>query len=413
MKSSNHDQRRKSAVERVQGAIREIAAGRMILVRDNEDRENEGDLLCAADFATEATIAFMAVHGRGLVCHAITRETADRLGLDQMAKENTESHSTAFTVSVDAVDGTTTGISAADRAKTVAVIVDPDSDRTALRRPGHLFPIVARDGGVFARPGHTEAAVDLARLAGLRPSGVICEVLKDDGTMARGPELEAMASEYSMPLISVEDLIVYRDSIADVELEAGPQARMPTAHGPFSVQVFRGSDPAAREAVLVSSSTDPGTNAPLVRVHSECLTGETFAGARCDCGRQLEHAMRRIAEEGGHLVYLRQEGRGIGLFEKIRAYALQDRGLDTVDANLALGHQADERRFGTAAAILKSKGVQKIRLLTNNPDKWSVFAHAGIEVVAREALTVGRNEHNTEYLATKVNRMGHVMGVGA
>ncbi len=409
--TNQHEQRRAVAVSRVEQALAELSDGRIILMRDDESRENEGDLICLADAATEENIAFMAIHGRGLVCQAINEETASRLGLEPMARENTESHATAFTVSVDAVEGTTTGISASDRAKTVATIIDPDSRRVALRRPGHLFPIVAKKGGVFERPGHTEAAVDLARLAGRFPSGVICEVLQDDGTMARGPQLEAMAERFGFVLVSVEDLILYRDSIGDVELRSGPQVRLPTEYGEFTMTVYQSSDPSAAEALLLSADGRDGENddAPLVRVHSECLTGEALASARCDCGPQLATALARIAREGGHLVYLRQEGRGIGLFEKIRAYALQDQGLDTVEANLALGHQADLRRFGVAAAILRKRGVGRIRLLTNNPEKASAFRFAGVEVVRRESLITGMNAHNEAYLSTKLLRMGHML----
>ncbi len=406
--TNNHEERRAASVERVDRALSELAAGRLILVRDDESRENEGDLVCAADAATEENIAFMAVHGRGLVCQAITSATAERLGLEPMARENTESHGTAFTVSVDAVHGTTTGISAQDRAKTIGTVVDPASSRSDLRRPGHVFPIVARDGGVLARPGHTEAAVDLARLVGFRPIGVICEVLNDDGTMARGPELEAMADRFGLELLTIEDLIRYRDSIGDVGLRPGPEAALPTEYGEFTVTMYRSDDPAATEAMLLASARVPEGD-PLVRVHSECLTGESLGSARCDCGPQLATALSRIAKEGGYLVYLRQEGRGIGLYEKIRAYTLQDRGMDTIEANLALGHQADGRRFGVAAAILRDTGVKRIRLLTNNPEKASAFQYAGIEVTRREPIIVGQNTHNESYLSTKLHRMGHLM----
>ncbi len=406
--TNEYGRKRAAAVERVEGALCELAAGRLILVRDDESRENEGDLLCAADTATGENIAFMAVHGRGLVCQAITTETAEQLGLGQMARENTESHGTAFTVSVDAVHGTTTGISAQDRARTIATIVDPAGSRADLRKPGHVFPIVARDGGVFARPGHTEAAVDLARLAGFRPSGVICEVLNDDGTMARGPELEAMADRFGLVLLSIEDLIRYRDSVGDVGLKPGPQARLPTEFGEFTITMYHSDDPSAGEAMLLASMR-AGDDDPLVRVHSECLTGESLGSVRCDCGPQLQTALSRIALEGGYLVYLRQEGRGIGLYEKIRAYTLQDQGMDTIEANLALGHQADGRRFGVAAAILRERGVKRIRLLTNNPEKASVFEYAGIDVARREPIIVGQNAHNESYLSTKLHRMGHMM----
>ncbi len=408
----------KRACSRIESAFSVLSSGGIVLVRDNENRENEGDLICAADHATAGNIAFMAVHGRGLVCHAITQELADRLDLPPMARENTESHSTAFTVSVDAVNGTTTGISAADRAQTIAVTIARDSQPEDLRRPGHVFPVVARPGGVFERPGHTEAAVDLARLSGLTPSGVICEVLNDDGTMARGHQLESMAERFNLPLVSVEDLIIYRDRIGDVQLTSGPEVELPTDFGRFTVTMYRSSDPAAAEALLLRATGPTGRSngrgnrngdASLVRVHSECLTGETLHSKRCDCRSQLEHAMRRIAMEGGYLVYLRQEGRGIGLFDKLRAYALQDQGMDTVDANVALGHSVDLRRYGTAAAILRSHNVKSIRLMTNNPDKLDAFSYSGIEVVRHEPLTVGKNSDNGRYLHTKLTRLGHLL----
>ena len=405
-----------------------IGSGGIVLARDNEDRENEGDLICAADRANPGNIAFMAVHGRGLVCHSITQDVADRLCLAPMAGENTESHGTAFTVSVDAARGTTTGISAADRARTVAVIISPESGPEDLRRPGHMFPLVARPGGVFERQGHTEAAVDLARLAGLKPSGVICEVLNDDGTMARGPQLVAMAERFDMPLVTVEDLVIYRDSIGDVTLTSGPEVELPTEFGRFIARMYRSSDPAAAEALLLrsdgtgdrrsgcamgesanSESAISGGDAPLVRIHSECLTGETLHSARCDCGPQLEQAMRRIAREGGYLVYLRQEGRGIGLFDKLRAYALQDQGMDTVDANMSLGHPVDHRRYGTAGAILRANKVRSIRLMTNNPEKIAAFSYSGITVVGHEPLIVGRGPHNERYLWTKLTRLDHLL----
>lgn len=410
---------------RVEQAIGRIRSGGLILVRDDEGRENEGDLVCAAELATPESVAFMAVYARGLICQTITRETAERLNLPPQAARNEESNSTAFTVSVDAADGITTGISAYDRYVAARILANPESRPEELVRPGHLFPIVAKAGGVFQRKGHTEASVDLARLAGLQPSGLICEVLKDDGTMARGPELEALAREWNMPLITVEEIIAYRDAIGDVELTESTPAILPTPFGEFTMRVFRGSDPSSRELALLEHDGRTGGStralsprqsgaqpqrerAPIVRLHSECLTGEALHSERCDCGAQLDEAMRRVAEEGGALVYLRQEGRGIGLFEKVKAYTLQDRGMDTLEANLALGHDGDQRRFGSAAAALKRAGYTRVRLLTNNPEKVAALERAGIEVAERLPLHVGHNETNRFYLTTKFERMGHL-----
>lgn len=394
----------------VEQAVERIRKGGMILVRDNEGRENEGDLVCAAELVTPEMIAFMAVHARGLICQSITASAARRLELPAQAPVNTESNSTAFTVSVDAAEGITTGISAADRARTAAILADPEAQPAQLVRPGHLFPIVAREGGVFERQGHTEASVDLARLAGLAPSGIICEVLNDDGTMARGEELEELSSRWGMPLITVEQILAYRDALGDVPLEESSPARLPTEHGTFEMRVYRSADPETAELALLehSGSDEHEEHLPLVRLHSECLTGEALHSERCDCGAQLDRAMERIAAEGGAIVYLRQEGRGIGLFEKIRAYALQDRGMDTLEANLALGHQGDHRRYGAAARILKERGYTRVRVMTNNPEKITALSRIGIEVVERVPLHVGHGEGNAFYLETKYQRMGHI-----
>ncbi len=423
MNQSNEDKRRRTdegldRLARVERAIEQIRRGGLILVRDDEGRENEGDLVGAAELATEEMLAFMAVKARGLICQSITEETARRLNLPPQAERNEESNATAFTVSVDAAEGITTGISAGDRCMTARILANPESAPEQLVRPGHLFPIVAKEGGVFERQGHTEASVDLARLAGLQPSGLICEVLKDDGTMARGPELEELAGEWDVPLISVEELLAYRDAIGDVDVRSTTSAQLPTPFGDFTLRVYHGSDPSSEELALLehpgpqetgtTKQSRPTAPAPVVRLHSECLTGEAFHSSRCDCGAQLDEAMRRIADEGGAVVYLRQEGRGIGLFEKVRAYTLQDRGMDTLEANLALGHGADERRFGTAAAVLKAAGYTRVRLLTNNPDKVDALERAGIEVVERLPLHVGQTDSNRFYLTTKFERMGHL-----
>ena len=397
----------RAQIQRVHAAVEQMAQGKLILVRDDEGRENEGDLVGAASLASPEMINFMVTYGRGLVCQPITEGTASRLELPPQAAVNSESLGTAFTVSVDAVEGTTTGISTADRAATAAVLADPSSSAHDLRRPGHVFPLVARPGGVFERPGHTETAVDLARLAGLEPSGLICEVLSHDGSAARGAELERLAAEWDMPLITVRDVIAYRDATGDIPLTSSDTADLPTDHGMFRITVFHTGDPGTPEGAILESPVQQGVQ-PLVRVHSECLTGESLHSSRCDCGAQLEAAMARIAREGGAVVYLRQEGRGIGLFEKIRAYALQDGGLDTLEANLALGHAGDPRRFGSAAAILRDRGYQAVRLMTNNPDKVSALEQAGITVTERIPLHVGHSEHNAGYLATKFERMGHI-----
>ncbi|WP_319415882.1 GTP cyclohydrolase II [Marispirochaeta aestuarii] len=392
-------------LEQVREALEKIKAGGLVLVRDDEGRENEGDLVGAASLADERMVAFMAVHGRGLVCQSVTEETARRLQLHPQTPSNTDAMGTAFTVSVDAARGISTGISGADRARTARILADPRSVPEQLTRPGHLFPLVARKGGVLVRPGHTEASADLARLAGLEPSGLICEVMQEDGSMARGPELEKLAAEWDMPLISVKDIVAYREALGDIVLEETDSAMMPTEHGEFRIRAFRCEDAAASEMLLLESR-DRG-EVPLVRLHSECLTGDGFHSLRCDCGPQLTAALSRIAAEGGALVYLKQEGRGIGIFEKIRAYTLQDRGLDTVSANIALGHEADLRRYGSAAAALKKAGYTRVRLLTNNPEKVAALERAGIEVVERISHYHGANRHNLRYVQTKIDQMGH------
>ncbi|MFP4329079.1 MAG: 3,4-dihydroxy-2-butanone-4-phosphate synthase [Alkalispirochaetaceae bacterium] len=397
-------------MDRMEQAIEHVRKGGMVLVRDNEGRENEGDLVCAAELVTPETIAFMAVRGRGLICQSITEETARRLQLPPQAPINRESNSTAFTVSVDAADGITTGISAADRARTASILANPDAEPGELVRPGHLFPIVAKPRGVFERQGHTEASVDLARLAGLAPSGIICEILNDDGTMARGEELEELALGWDMPLVTVEEILAYRDAVGDIPLEATAPTRLPTAEGTFEMRVFKSGDPAAEELAVLEhrGRHDAEGQAPLVRLHSECFTGESLGSERCDCGPQLEIAMREIAREGGAIVYLRQEGRGIGLFEKIRAYALQDGGMDTLEANLALGHQGDQRRYGAAARVLRERGYDRVRIMTNNPEKVAALRRAGIEVIERIPIYAGHGDENAFYMETKYKRMGHI-----
>ncbi len=401
----------RKALDRVAQAIDAVAEGGMILVVDDFERENEADLLIAADFATAEAVNFMAREGRGLICQTITQERADTLGLGPQEAHNTALHGTAFTVSVDAAHGIASGISAADRAHTIRLVASEAKEPKELARPGHIFPIVAQESGVFARRGHTEAGCDLARLAGLTPSSVICEVMDKDGTMARGGRIFAMASEHGLPLVSVDDLVLYRSLTGDAAVRAIAHTRMPTRFGVFAATVWTTNDPGCGEIVSLSTMGG-GEQSPLVRIHSECLTGEAFGSLRCDCGPQLEAAMRAISEEPGVVLYLRQEGRGIGLVDKLRAYALQDTGLDTVDANVHLGRRPDERNYAAAGAILRELGLQNVRLLTNNPDKYEAVRCAGIDV-KRVPLDVGRDITNEKYIAAKITRMGHLMSAGA
>lgn len=401
----------RAAVARIEAALERLRAGGMILVVDDFDRENEVDLLMAAEHVTADAVALMARRGRGLICQTITAERAAELALEPQERDNTALHGTAFTVSVDAIDGVATGISAADRAHTMRLIACAAIGPADLGRPGHVFPIVADRAGVFGRRGHTETGCDLARLAGLAPSAVICEVMNEDGTMTRGEAVVALAGELDLPLVSVEDLVVYRSVRADVEVEPLGSSSLPTAHGQFEATVWRTADPGCPEILAVSSMHGEASgriDRPLVRMHSECLTGEAFGSLRCDCGPQLDAALAAIGREQGIVLYLRQEGRGIGLAEKIRAYALQDSGLDTVEANLRLGHRADERSFAAGAAVLRRMGIHRVRLLTNNPEKVEALVGAGIEV-ERVAIEVGRTAENSAYLKTKRDRLGHAI----
>jgi 3,4-dihydroxy 2-butanone 4-phosphate synthase/GTP cyclohydrolase II len=396
--------------DRVEDALEDIRQGKMIIVADDEDRENEGDLVCAAESVTPEIVNFMAQHGRGLICVALTREHADRLGLHPMTDVNTDPKGTAFTVSVDAArkHGVTTGISAFDRARTIQVIMDPESQPEDLSRPGHIFPLRSKPGGVLRRVGQTEAGVDLARLAGFQPAGVICEILKEDGTMARRPELEVFAREHGLKFITVAQLVAYRLKKERLVRRIA-EASLPTDHGEFRVIAYQ-SLMDGREHVAMVKGDLAGGEDVLVRMHSECLTGDVFGSRRCDCGEQLDKAMARLAEAGrGAIVYLRQEGRGIGLGNKIRAYELQDDGQDTVEANESLGFKADLRDYGIGAQILLDLGIKSIRLLTNNPRKIVGLDGYELAVTGREPLTVVPGEHNERYLSTKRTKLGHIL----
>ncbi len=390
----------------VEDAIEEIRAGRMVVVCDDEDRENEGDLTLAAQFATPEAINFMAKEGRGLICLALTPQRCDELGLDLMAAKNESPFETAFTVSVEARDGVTTGISAADRARTIQVAIDPRSAPRDLVQPGHIFPLKAKPGGVLERTGQTEAAVDLARLAGLNPAGVICEIMNDDGTMARVPDLERYCANHGLKMITVADLISYRRR-HDKLVERVVTTRLPTAFGEFEVVGYRSLVDDKHHVAMVKGEVD-GRKDVLVRVHSECLTGDVFHSLRCDCGEQLESALSMIENEGeGVLLYLAQEGRGIGLLNKLKAYKLQDTGLDTVDANLELGLPVDLRDYGIGAQILSDLGLSSIRILTNNPKKIRGLEGYGLSVTDQIPIVHAANPHNEAYLRAKRDRLGH------
>ncbi len=396
--------------DRVSDAIEDIRQGKMVIVADDEDRENEGDLVCAASEITPEAINFMTKYGRGLICVAMTNERANELGLALMTDNNTDPLNTAFTISVDADVrfGVTTGISAYDRAKTIQVLLDQDTRPTDLRRPGHIFPLRARPGGVLRRVGQTEAAVDLARLAGLPSAGVICEILKEDGTMARRPELEEMAKKEDLKFITVAQLVSYR--LARERLvKRVAEAELPTEFGEFKVIGYTNLVDERDHVALVKGDLEGQKNV-LVRMHSECLTGDVFGSIRCDCGEQLRAAMKKIQEEGlGAIVYLKQEGRGIGLANKLRAYDLQDQGKDTVEANEALGFKPDLREYGLGAQILLDLGLTSVRLLTNNPRKIVGLEGYGLEITGRESVEVEAGEFNREYLATKRTKLGHIL----
>jgi 3,4-dihydroxy 2-butanone 4-phosphate synthase / GTP cyclohydrolase II len=394
-------------MDTVERAVADIAAGKAVVVVDDEDRENEGDLIFAASKSTPELMAFTIRYSSGVICVPVTAPTLDRLGIPLMTPHNRERMRTAYTVSVDARDGVTTGISAADRSHTVRTLIDSATEAFEIVQPGHVFPLRYADGGVLVRPGHTEAAVDLARLAGLEPAGVISEIVNDDGTMKRGQQLREFADEHGLAMISIEQLIHHRRR-HETHVERVAETRLPTAHGDFTAYGYRITVDDGEHLALVHGDVS-GDEPVLTRVHSECLTGDVFGSRRCDCGPQLDEALERIVEEGrGVLVYLRgHEGRGIGLVAKLQAYQLQDGGRDTVDANLELGLPADARHYGAATQILRDLGVTNVRLLTNNPGKVTNLEEYGVRVAERVPLTTRPNDHNLQYLLTKRDRMGH------
>ena len=394
----------------VEAAIDDIRQGKIIIIADDEDRENEGDLVCAASLVSPESVNFMTQFGRGLICVALTPERAETLGLSLMTDENSDPQGTAFTVSVDAHEryGVTTGISAQDRSETVRVLVDPTSKPGDLRRPGHIFPLRSRPGGVLRRVGQTEAAVDIARLAGLPPVGVICEILNPDGTMARRPELERYAVEHDLRFITVAQLVKYRLTKERLVTRIA-DAQLPTRFGDFRVIGYKSSMDEREHVALIKGEIE-GKDGILVRMHSECLTGDIFGSLRCDCGQQLLAALERIEQEGsGAVVYLKQEGRGIGLHNKIKAYELQDKGHDTVQANQELGFKPDLRDYGIGAQILLDLGLSKIRILTNNPRKIIGLEGYSLTITGREPLKVTAGKHNEKYLATKRSKLGHLL----
>ena len=391
-------------------AIEDIKAGRMVIIIDDESRENEGDLAMAAEKVTPEAINFMATQGRGLICVPIIGQRLDELRIPLMVQNNTSRHSTAFTVSVEAKERVSTGISTFDRAQTIRTLLDPDTRPEDLVQPGHVFPIRAREGGVLVRAGHTEAAVDLAKLAGCYPAGVICEIMSEDGTMARLPQLEAMADKYSLKIISIVELIAYRRRHEKL-VQKITETRLPTRFGEFTAVAYRSIVDPAEHVALVKGDVS-GDEPVLVRVHSECLTGDVFESLRCDCGDQIRLAMQKISEEGrGVFLYMRQEGRGIGFHNKLRAYALQDQGLDTVEANVALGFAPDLRDYGIGALILAELGLHNIRLLTNNPKKVVGLESYGLKIVEIVPLLASPNPYNIRYLETKQEKMGHLLHI--
>ena len=394
-------------LDSIESAIEDIKEGRLVIVVDDEDRENEGDFICASASITPEVVNFMSKHGRGLICVALLEERCDALGLELMVNNNTALHETAFTVSVDLLGhGCTTGISAHDRAKTIQALINPDTNPEDLGKPGHIFPLRAKKGGVLRRAGHTEAAVDLARLAGLEPSGVLVEIMNEDGSMARLPDLIEIAKKFDFKIISIKDLIEYRikrDSLIDEIVRVD----MPTKYGHFKLVAFQEKNSSNEHLALIKGSWN--ANEPvLVRVHSSCFTGDILGSLRCDCGDQLHNAMKMVEEEGtGVILYMNQEGRGIGLLNKLKAYRLQEQGMDTVEANLHLGFQMDQRDYGVGAQILRHLGITKLKLITNNPKKRVGLIGYGLEIVENVPIKVDPNPHNEKYLQTKRDKLGH------
>ncbi|RYZ50138.1 MAG: bifunctional 3,4-dihydroxy-2-butanone-4-phosphate synthase/GTP cyclohydrolase II [Chitinophagaceae bacterium] len=394
-------------LDSIESAIEDIRAGKMVIVVDDEDRENEGDFITAAHNVTPEVINFMSKHGRGLICVPMLEERCKELGLTLMVNNNTALHETAFTVSVDLLGhGCTTGISAHDRAKTIQALIDPATNPADLGKPGHIFPLIAKKGGVLRRAGHTEASVDLARLAGFEPAGVLVEIMNDDGSMARLPELREIAEKFDFKIISIKDLIEYRIK-RDSLIEEIVRVDMPTRWGHFKLVAFQEKNSSNEHLALIKGSWEPG-EAVMVRVHSSCFTGDILGSMRCDCGEQLHKAMQIVEAEGkGVILYMNQEGRGIGLLNKLKAYRLQEEGLDTVEANLHLGFQTDQRDYGVGAQILRHLGVLKLRLISNNPKKRVGLIGYGLEIVENIPLKVPSNPHNERYLETKRDKMGH------
>ena len=388
-------------------ALEDLRNGKIIVVSDDEDRENEGDLICAAEFATTENINFMATYAKGLICMPMSKELTNKLNLNQMVTKNTDNHETAFTVSIDHVE-TTTGISAVERSITALKVVDENARPEDFRRPGHMFPLLAKDGGVLVRMGHTEATVDLMRLAGLKECGLCCEIMRDDGDMMRRDDLIDFSKKHNLKMITVSDLIDYRKKNEDL-MELYAKAKMPTKYGEFEILTFVNKITKEHHVVLTMGDISSGEDV-LCRVHSECLTGDALGSKRCDCGEQYDYAMRKIAEEGrGIMVYMRQEGRGIGLVNKLRAYELQDSGLDTVDANIALGFRDDMREYYEAYQMLKNLGIKSIKIMTNNPDKIKYLNNYGLEIKDRVPIQIEASEYDAFYLKTKKERMGHIL----
>ncbi len=400
-----------SVLNTIEEAILELKAGKVIIVVDDEGRENEGDFITAANNVTPEVINFMATHGRGLICAAITEKRADELGLEMMVSNNTAEHSTAFTVSVDLLGyGCTTGISASDRSKTIQALINPNIKPEEFGKPGHIFPLKAKNGGVLRRAGHTEATIDLAKLAGFEPAGALVEIMNEDGTMARLPQLLEIAKKHHLKIISIEDLIAYRIKNESIIIK-NVQVKMPTQWGNFELVAYRQTTNDQEHLALIKGTWNKDEPV-LVRVHSSCLTGDIFGSCRCDCGPQLHKSMEMIEKEGkGIIVYMNQEGRGIGLLNKLKAYKLQEEGRDTVEANEELGFKPDERDYGVGAQILRDLGISKIRLMSNNPKKRAGLIGYGLEIVENVSIEIQSNEHNKFYLQTKRDKMGHTLKI--